>query len=52
MGQRLRSPYTRIHTPDPSIQRTAYDDHGVVVEYGSHIYAAARYSFQMSLLSI
>jgi GntR family transcriptional regulator len=35
-----------------TMQRTAYDDHGVVVEYGSHIYAAARYSFQMSLLSI
>jgi DNA-binding GntR family transcriptional regulator len=35
-----------------TMQRTAYDDHGVVVEYGSHIYAAARYSFQMSLLSL
>lgn len=34
-----------------TMQRTAYDDHGVGVEYGSHIYAAARYSFQMSLLS-
>ena len=35
-----------------TMQRTAYDDHGVGVEYGSHIYAAARYSFQMSLLSL
>lgn len=34
------------------MQRTAYDNHGVGVEYGSHIYAAARYSFQMSLLSV
>lgn len=34
-----------------SMQRTAYDDHGVAVEYGSHLYAATRYSFQMSLLS-
>ena len=34
-----------------SMQRTTYDDHGAVVEYGSHIYAATRYSFQMSLLA-
>lgn len=34
-----------------TMQRTAYDDHGVVVEYGAHTYSAARYSFQMSLLS-
>lgn len=35
-----------------TMQRTAYDDHGAVVEYGNHIYSAARYSFHMSLLSI
>lgn len=34
-----------------TMQRTTYDDHGVAVEYGSHIYAASRYSFEMSLLS-
>jgi len=34
-----------------TMQRTTYDDHGVPVEYGAHIYAATRYSFQMSLLS-
>ncbi len=34
-----------------TMQRTAYDDHGVGVEYGSHIYAAARYSFQMTLMA-
>jgi DNA-binding GntR family transcriptional regulator len=34
-----------------TMQRTTYDDHGVAVEYGSHIYAATRYSFQMSLLA-
>ena len=34
-----------------TMQRTTYDDHGVAVEYGSHIYAATRYSFEMSLLS-
>ena len=34
-----------------TMQRTTFDDHGEVVEYGSHIYAASRYSFEMSLLS-
>ncbi len=34
-----------------TMQRTAYDDHGTVVEFGSHVYAAARYTFEMSLLS-
>jgi GntR family transcriptional regulator len=34
-----------------TMERTAYDDHGTVVEYGNHIYSANRYSFDMSLLS-
>lgn len=34
-----------------TMQRTTYDDHGLAVEYGNHIYAASRYSFEMSLLS-
>ncbi|HEY2043932.1 MAG TPA: GntR family transcriptional regulator [Jatrophihabitans sp.] len=34
-----------------TMQRTTFDDHGAVVEYGTHIYAATRYSFQLSLLS-
>jgi len=34
-----------------TMQRTTYDDRGTVVEYGSHLYAAARYSFSMSLLA-
>lgn len=34
-----------------TMQRTAYDDHGRAVEYGSHIYAASRYSFTLSLLA-
>lgn len=29
----------------------AYDDHGIAVEYGSHIYAASRYTFEISLLT-
>lgn len=34
-----------------TMQRTAFDDHGTPIEHGNHIYAASRYSFQMSLLS-
>lgn len=34
-----------------TMERIAYDDNGTAVEYGTHIYAAARYSFEMSLLS-
>ncbi len=34
-----------------TMQRTTFDDHGAVVEYGDHIYAATRYSYQMSLLA-
>ena len=34
-----------------TMERITYDDDGNPVEYGTHIYAATRYSFQMSLLS-
>jgi GntR family transcriptional regulator len=34
-----------------TMQRVTYDDHGKVVEYGTHIYAASRYSFEIQLLS-
>jgi len=34
-----------------TMQRVAFDDHGRAVEYGSHVYAATRYSFELSLLS-
>jgi GntR family transcriptional regulator len=34
-----------------TMQRLTYDDHGVAVEYGLHIYAASRYSFELSLLA-
>src|SRR5262245_48224910 len=34
-----------------TMQRTTYDDQGDVVEYGNHIYAASRYSFEISLLA-
>jgi len=30
-------------------QRVTYDDHGTAVEYGNHIYAASRYTFEINL---
>lgn len=33
-----------------TMQRVTYDDHGAIVEYGDHIYAASRYSFETHLL--
>ncbi len=33
-----------------TMQRTTYDDTGQVVEFGSHIYRASRYSFEFQLL--
>jgi GntR family transcriptional regulator len=32
-----------------TMQRLTYDDHGSAVEFGDHIYAASRYSFELSL---
>ena len=32
-------------------QRVTYDDHGIAVEYGSHLYAASRYTFEINLLT-
>jgi len=34
-----------------TMQRVTYDDHGTAIEYGTHIYAASRYSFELSLLA-
>lgn len=33
-----------------TMQRVTYDDHGAVVEFGDHVYAASRYSFETHLL--
>jgi GntR family transcriptional regulator len=33
-----------------TMQRTAYDDTGRPVEYGTHIYRASRYTFDFQLL--
>jgi GntR family transcriptional regulator len=32
-----------------TMQRLSYDDHGRAVEFGSHIYAASRYTFELGL---
>jgi GntR family transcriptional regulator len=34
-----------------TLERTAYDDAGRVVEYATHVYAASRYRFALSLLA-
>ncbi len=34
-----------------TMQRITYDDHGIAVEFGSHLYAASRYAFEISLLT-
>lgn len=34
-----------------TMQRITYDDHGQPVEFGTHIYAATRYTFELSLLT-
>lgn len=34
-----------------TMERSAYDDAGRVIEYGTHIYRASRYSFEFSLLA-
>jgi GntR family transcriptional regulator len=34
-----------------TMQRLTYDDHGNVVELGTHLYAASRYSFETHLLA-
>lgn len=41
----------RRGAPLLTMERTAYDDGGRIIEYGTHIYRAARYSFEFSLLS-
>ncbi|MCW2849807.1 MAG: GntR family transcriptional regulator [Marmoricola sp.] len=32
-------------------QRVTYDDHGQAVEFGNHIYASSRYTFEINLLT-
>lgn len=32
-------------------QRVTFDDHGIAVEFGNHVYAASRYTFEIDLLT-
>jgi DNA-binding GntR family transcriptional regulator len=32
-----------------TMRRTTFDDRGLVVEYGDHLYRASRYSFEVAL---
>lgn len=34
-----------------TMERVTYDDHGAVVEWGTHLYAASRHAFDINLLS-
>ena len=34
-----------------TMQRVSFDDRGDVVEWGDHVYAASRYSFEINLLT-
>ena len=33
-----------------TMERETLDDHGTVVEFASHLYAASRYSFEINLV--
>jgi GntR family transcriptional regulator len=35
-----------------TMERVTFDDHGKVVEFGDHLYAASRYTFEIDLLTI
>ena len=34
-----------------TVTRTAYDSSGTVIEYGTHVYRASRYSFETTLFN-
>lgn len=35
-----------------TMERVTYDDHGRIVEFGAHLYAASRYTLEINLLSV
>lgn len=35
-----------------TMSRTAYDDHGLAIEYGDHVYRASLYSFELTLTGL
>jgi len=40
----------RVDSPLLTMERTTYDDQGRVVEYGSHVYRAETYNFEVTLV--
>lgn len=56
VGARIATPEEAERLGEPegaallTMQRTAYDDTGRAVEYGTHVYRASRYSFDFQLL--
>lgn len=56
IGARAATPEEAERLQEPpgaallTMQRTAYDDTGRAVEYGSHVYRASRYAFDFQLL--
>ncbi|MFE7764651.1 GntR family transcriptional regulator [Streptomyces sp. NPDC057438] len=56
VGARLATPEEAERLGEPegaallTMQRTAYDDTGRAVEFGTHVYRASRYSFDFQLL--
>jgi GntR family transcriptional regulator len=57
MGARAATPSEAEQLEEPrgaallTMDRIAYDDHGSGVEFGTHIYAASRYSFELSRMA-
>jgi GntR family transcriptional regulator len=57
IGARTAAPSEAEQLDEPrgaallTMERTAYDDHGSGVDFGTHIYAASRYSFELSLMA-
>lgn len=58
IGARIATPADARLMAEPrgaallTMERVTYDDHGRVVEYGTHLYAATRYSFEVNLLTV
>jgi GntR family transcriptional regulator len=52
-AQRREARLLKVPTGSPllTMRRISYDDAGQPVEYGSHVYPAERYSFEMSVVS-
>lgn len=58
IGARTASPAEAKRLKEPrgaallTMERVTFDDHGKVVEFGNHQYAASRYTFEINLLTV